>query len=127
MPANYEDENTSITVSVIRDLIKRQEDFEAHILAELAKFITTSETSIVQLRKDFQRALQPFMIDNIDHRQLHKDIELAVFKREEKEAIERKARQDVIDRQFTLLTVGLLILGLLIVVVIVILLVKRVT
>lgn len=123
---NYEDDNTSVTVSVIKDLIKRVEDYEKRASVDRAAFQASIEASIVQLRKDFQRALTPFMIENIDHKQLHRETQLAVFQKEEKEALERKARQDVIDRQFTFLTVGLLILGLLIIVVIVILLVGRV-
>lgn len=122
---NYEDGNTTVMVSVIKDLVKRVEDYEQASREDRAAFKASIEASIVQLRKDFQRALTPFMLENIDHRQQHKDAALAIFQREEKEDKERKLRQDILDRRFTYLTIGVVVLGCLIVFMIVLVLVRR--
>lgn len=83
------DYDNSLTVGVIRDLIKRVTDYEQHSADDHAAFRATIEASLVQLRKDFHAALSPLQLDNIDHRRGH-----------ETDRLERVARQAANDKSF---------------------------
>jgi hypothetical protein len=82
-----DDDNNSVTVGVIRDLIKRVTDYEVRSQEDRAAFKATIEASLVQLRKDFHVALGPLQLDNIDHRRRHEADQL--------ERVTRQAANDM--------------------------------
>lgn len=104
MPANYEDENTSVVVGVIRDLTKRVDDYEERSSHDRASFKESIEAGMIALRRDFHKALAPLQLDNIDHRKVH-----------ENDRLERIDRQKTTDdnfkdvRKLIYLVIGLLV------------------
>lgn len=109
------DYDNSLTVGVIRDLIKRVTDYEQHSADDHAAFRATIEGSLVQLRKDFHSALSPLQLDNIDHRRGH-----------ETDRLERVARQAANDKSFESLRGVLRLLTVLIAVTLLVLLISAV-
>lgn len=107
MPASDDD---SLTVGVIRDLIKRVETYEQNSSADRAAFKASIEAGLVQLRRDFHAALAPLQLDEIDHRKVHEN--------DREERITRQATNDNNFRDIRVLIyllmgllIGLLIIG----------------
>lgn len=101
---NEDDATTSVVVGVIRDLTKRVDEYERDSKDDRAAFKATIEQSLVDLRRDFHRALVPLQLDNTDHRKVH-----------ETDRIERIERQTVNDSNFKdVRTLIYLVIGLLV-------------
>ena len=80
------DDNTSVTVGVIRGLVADVAELKRLFEDDRAAARAQIESAIVQLRQDFHRALGPLQIDNMDHRRAH-----------EADRAERVARQTATD------------------------------
>lgn len=120
---NIEDSNqsTNVVVGVIRDLTKTVEDtkdrleqyevasskdradFKQSIEANIDAIKQANAQSIVQLRKDFNRALQPIMLETLDSRKGREDL----LKSLNDDYATRTQRQIQVDRQFTIIIVVL--------------------
>jgi len=131
MHDQYEEGSNSVVIAVIKDLTKRVEEYEKNSSSDRAEFKASIEASIVQLRKDFQRALTPFLMDSIDHKRIHEDDRRDAIAQQQKlleyqnrEALERTQRQAIVDRRFTILTIGLVVLVVLVVFLLIILIVR---
>ncbi len=131
MAISDSNEDTGIVVGVIRDLQKTVEenkqqlvDYEKRSSDDRTAFKTSIEESIVQLRKDFQRALTPFLIDSIDHKQLHASEQIKLLDRQKSEDNERLQRQAKVDRQFTIIALVLVAVVVLVVILLLVLIIR---
>lgn len=88
-PLDKDDERVSVVVPIIRELTNDVHEFKDSIIKRVDESDKNIEARIVQLRMDFNRALQPFLLDMID-----RDKNIA------KDALDREKRQVQIDKQF---------------------------
>jgi hypothetical protein len=95
-----QDQSDSVTVGVIRDLIKRVTDYERNASDDRQAFKATIEASLVQLRKDFHVALSPLQLDNMDHRRGHEADRTERAARQAANDLDRVSRQAAVDSQF---------------------------
>jgi hypothetical protein len=145
MPIEDSEQSTSVIVGVIRDLTrtveeskhqletyevlstKERAEFKQSIEASINDIRQANEANIVQLRKDFQRALMPFLMENIDHRQVHKDAlaqQQKLVDQQNADILVRTKRQSEVDRRFTILTIVLVVVAVLVVVLLLILILR---
>lgn len=114
----YDEGSNSVVIGVIRDLSKsvdeskqRLEQYENESKLDRAAFKTTIEDSLRLLRTDFQRALNPFLAEILDHREIHK----LIIARAVVDDKDRSERQVVLNKWLLALTIGLIVIAVLVI------------
>lgn len=114
----YEEGSNNVVIGIIRDFRNELATYEANNTIDRATFKASIEASIeeikltnavnmVQLRKDFNRAMQPLMLETLDSRKAREDL----FRSFNDDSIARNIRQVQVDKQFTRLIIGIVIIG----------------
>ena len=116
----YNEGSNSVVIGIIRDFRKELALYEESNSADRAAFKASIEDSIVQLRKDFSRALHPIMLETLDSRKSREDI----LKSLNEDYAARTQRQAQVDKQLTIFIIVLVALGVLVVMMFLVLIIR---
>lgn len=116
----YEEGSNNVVIGIIGEFRKELAEYEANSTQDRAAFKASIEASLVQLRKDFNRALQPIMLETLDSRESRRDL----LKSLNDDYATRTQRQAEVDRRFTILTIIVVIVAVLILVAFTVLIVR---